>query len=140
MNNKIMGYFLAAFFVLGTSVYAQDLQLSLNDRVYRMTRELNLTDTQADAVKPIIKGYMTKREAALQEAQTQAIVDHAALRNAIEALKRDQYQKLSKILSEDQLHRWIQKENLRAALNKDNMEGQFEEGPTLTADGANLKF
>ena len=140
MNNKMMGYVLAVFLSIGASVYAQDLQLSVNDRVARMARELNLTDAQAAAVKPIIKEYMTKCEAVLQEAQAEAIIDRAALKSAIESLKRDQYQKLGKILSEDQLKKWVQKEHLRAALNKEDMGGQFEDGPTLTAEGASLKF
>ncbi len=140
MNNKVVGYVLAVLFGFSLSAFAQDQQQSADDMTAKMATELNLTESQRDAVKPIIKEYVTKREKILEEVQGQGIVDHAAVRSAMRALKQDEYQSLSKVLSADQMERWIQKENLRAALNPGDMESQVEGDTTLTPSGANFKF
>ena len=51
---------------------AQEKTASVDDRVAQMATELNLTDAQASAIKPIIAEYITKREQVLQEAEGQA--------------------------------------------------------------------
>ena len=89
-------------------------------KVNKMKTELNLTDSQADAIRPIIKDYLTKREEVLEEVAGGGIVDHVAVKSTLKALKENEYQKLSKILSEDQMKKWINKENLMAALNPDS--------------------
>jgi hypothetical protein len=141
MNNQMIGFVLAASVFCSPCVYAQAQEKTPNvdDRVARMATELNLTDTQANAIKPIIAEYVTKREQVLQEAEAQAIIDHSALKSAMMVLKQDEYQKLSKILSEDQIRRWKQKEDLRAALNNGDTESH-EDDATFTANGASLKF
>ena len=130
------------FLVLSTSVFAQDedMQSTVDYKVNKMKKELNLTDSQADAIKPIIKDYLIKREAFLQEVAGQGIVDHVAVKGTLKGLKENEYQKLSKILSEDQMKKWINKENLMAALNPDSVESTVDDGPSLTANGANFKF
>ncbi|MBF0503552.1 MAG: hypothetical protein HQL14_00475 [Candidatus Omnitrophica bacterium] len=140
MNIQLAGSILGVFLVLGVSVYAQDMTLNAEDSVRRMTTELNMTDAQADAVRPIIKEYMSKRDAILQEMQGDLIVNHAVLKSTLEALRRDEYLKLSKTLSEDQMKRWVRKENLRASLNKGGGESQIEGGTTLTPEGAKFNF
>ena len=51
------------FLVLSISVFAQDedLQSTVDYKVNKMKKELNLTDSQADAIRPIIKDYLVKR-------------------------------------------------------------------------------
>ena len=128
--------------LLSTSVFAQndDVQSAVDYKVNKMKIGLKLTDSQALAIKPIIKDYLTKREALLQEVAGQGIVDHVAVKGTLKGLKEDEYQKLSRILSEDQMKKWINKENLRASLNPDSVESTVDDGPTLTAGGANFKF
>ena len=140
MNHKIQGSVLAVFLVLSMPIYAQAQEQGVNDRVNRMTKELNLTQAQADTIKPIIKDYMSKREAVLQEAEGAAIVDHAKVKGVMMSLKQIEYQKLGQVLSKDQMQRWIQKENLRAALNRGGTESQVEDDTSLTANGASFKF
>lgn len=141
MNNKIIGYVLTVFVAFSTPVYAQaqDNAPNVDDRVARMATELNLTEIQTNAVKPIIAEYITKREKILEEAEGELVLDHAALKSTMRALKQVEYQNLSKVLSEDQVRRWKQKEELRAALNNGDTESH-EDDTTLTANGANIKF
>ena len=138
----MIGFVLAASVILSPCVYAQAQEKTPNvdDRVARMATELNLTESQADAVKPIIKEYLAKSDALLQETQWEAIVDHTALKRAMRALKQEESQELSKILSKDQLERWIQKENLRASLNQGGGASQVEDDVGLTLSGASFKF
>ena len=142
MNNKIIGCVLAALVVLSPFVYAQAQEKTANvdDRVAQMATELNLTDAQVSAVKPIIAEYITKRGRVLEEAEGGVFVDHAALRSTMMALKQIEYQKLGKILSEDQMRRLKQKEDLRAALNNGDTESKVLDDTTFTPDGAALKF
>ena len=130
------------FLVLSASVFAQDVnvQSAVDYKANKMKKELNLTDNQAVAIKPILKDYLTKREAFLQEVAGQGIVDHVAVKVTLKGLKEGEYQKLSKILDEDQMKKLINKENLMAALNPDSVESMVDDGPTLTANGANFKF
>ena len=130
------------FLVLSASIFAQDVnvQSAVDYKANKMKKELNLTDSQAVAIKPILKDYLTKREAFLQEAAGQGIVDHVAVKGTLKGLKEGEYQKLSKILDEDQMKKLINKENLMAALNPDSVESTVDDGPTLTANGANFKF
>jgi hypothetical protein len=140
MNGRPLGCFLAVFLGLSIFVYAQDSQSMVNDRIAKMTRELNLTDAQAMAIKPVIKEYIAQRDAVLQETQGQVIIDRAALKNTMRTLKEFESQSLRKILSEDQMKRWTQKENLRAAFNKGGTESQVKDDVSLTPEGANFKF
>ena len=142
MNTKIMGCVLAALVVWCPLVYAQaqEKTASVDDRVAQMATELNLTDAQASAVKPIIAEYITKRGRVLEEAEGEAFVDHAALKRTMMALKQIEYQKLGKILSEDQMRRLKQKEDLRAALNNGDTESHGSDDTTFTPEGAAIKF
>jgi len=105
-----------------------------------MQKVLNLTDTQADAIRPIVKDYLLKRGALLEEIAGQGIVDHTSVKSTLKALKELEYQKLSKVLSEDQMKKWVDKENLMATLNPDSVESSVDDGVGLTANGANFKF
>ena len=130
------------FLVLSASVFAQDQDVRsvVDYKVNKMKTELNLTYTQADAIRPIIKDYLIRRQAFLQEAAGQGIIDHVSVKGTLRGLKENEYQKLSKILSEDQMKKWINKENLMAALNPDRVESTVDEGVGLTGNGANFKF
>lgn len=142
MNLKCLAFFLFLFLVPDALVSAQeqDVQSTVDYKVNKMQKELNLTDSQAYAIRPIIKGYLIKRQAVLEETAGEGIVDHVALKGALEGLKDKEYQKLSKILSEDQMKKWVNKENLREALNPDSLESTVDDGATLSLSGANLKF
>jgi len=128
--------------MLTSSVFSQDesLQATVDYKVNKMKTELNLSDSQADAIRPIVKDFLTKRDALLQEASGEGIVDHVSIKSTLKALKENEYHQLSKILSEDQMKEWINKENIMASLNPDSVESSVDDGVGLSPYGANFKF
>ena len=72
----------------------QDLQSKVDDKVARMIKELNLTDSQADRVRPIIKEYTAKREEILQGEEGQGIIDHVAIKDTMEGIKKEGISKI----------------------------------------------
>ena len=137
---KCLACVLFLFLVLSAFVFAQDEESTVDSKVNKMKTVLNLTESQAYAIRPIIKDYLIKRKAVLQEVAGQGIVDHVAVKGTLKGLKEGEYQKLSKVLSEDQMKKWINKENLLAALNPDSEESAVDSDTSLTATGANFKF
>ena len=133
---------LILFMILSLSAFAQDedLQSAVDYKINKMKTELKLTDTQVNSIKPVVKDYLTKHSAILQEVAGQGIVDHVSVKGTLKALKENEYQRLSKVLSEDQMKTLINKENLMATLNPDSAESAVDDGTTLTASGANFKF
>ncbi len=142
MVRKCLASILLLFSALNIIVFAQDVdwQPIVNDKVNKIKIVLSLTESQAAAIAPIIKDYLISRQAVLQEAESQGIVDHIALKSTLKGLKDNENQKLAKVLSEDQMKKWINKENLMAALNPDSLESTDDDGPSLSANGANFKF
>jgi len=142
MIRKSLLYVLSLSFILSGIALAQDedLRSTVIYKVNKMKNELKLTDSQADAIRPVIKDYLIKRAAILQEVTGQGIVDHVSVKETLKALKQSEYQRLSKIISEDQMKQWINRENLMATLNPDGAESAVDEGATLSASGANFKF
>ena len=123
-------------------VYAQegDLRSVVEYKVDKMKKELKLTDSQANAIRPVVNDYLIQRNSVLQQTEGQGIVDHVAVKSALKQLKDKEYQKFSKILNEDQLQKWIEKENLMATLNPDGAESTVDDGVSLTPSGADFKF
>ncbi len=123
-------------------VFGQDegLRFALDYKINKMKKELHLTEDQADAVRPIIKDYMVKRQELLAQTNGQSLVDHDAFKSALKGLKDVERQALSKILSEEQMKTLINKETLMAALNPDSLDTSYDEGTTLTPNGADFKF
>ena len=130
--------FLGSSFALAQ---VEDLQSSIDYKTNKMKNELNLTFAQADAIRPIIKDYMVKRGALLEQVGGEGILDHVSVKATLKALKEKEYEKLSKVLSQDQMKEWINKENIMATLNPDSVDSSAgDDGPTLGANGANFKF
>jgi len=122
MRRKIIRHVLIILFLSTVSAYAQEAE-SVNDIVVKMKNELNLTQQQTDAVKPIIEEDMARREELRQGIQDQAMItDRATIESKIEQLDQDENQKLSQILTKDQMNKWIQKQRLKNAFNKDRMD------------------
>jgi len=127
---------------LSAAAFAQDegLEQMVDYKVNKMQKELHLTDGQALAVRPLIKDYLVKREEISQQTAGQGIVDHVAVKETLRALKEKTDEKLSKILTPQQMKKWIDKENLMAALNPDSFGGGMDEGMSLSSTGVNFNF
>lgn len=124
---KTSGVILVVFLLLGVYVYAQEQtgnqeqsitpgqssaqqqnasnmvqKMNTDNMFQKMKTDLNLTQAQADAVKPIIEQNATKRKA-LMESLKQQGADKDTIRNQMEQLNQERDQQLSKILSPDQM-------------------------------------
>ena len=129
MGNKIGGLFrriwclcLAVFFILSFSSFSRAQLDSVDDTVAKMTTELNLTPQQIDVVKPIIQGYMSARKQLIQSFRQQGLTDKDAFKSQIDQLKTVKRQKLSQVLSQSQMDKWLEKENFNAMLNPDDAD------------------
>jgi ABC-type uncharacterized transport system ATPase component len=129
MGNKIgeltrrIGHLcLAVFFVLSFSSFARAQLDSVDDTVAKMTTKLNLTPQQIDAVKPIIQGYKSAPKQLIQSFRQQGLTDKDALKNQIDQLKGVERQKLSQVLSQSQMDKWLERENFNAMLNPDDAD------------------
>jgi flagellar motor protein MotB len=121
MRNRIIWHILVILFFLIVYAYAQETA-SVNEIVAEMKKELNLTQEQADAVKPIIEENMAKREELRQRVQDEVMLtDRATIQRKIRELERDENQKLAQILTKEQMNKWIQKQSLRNVFNQDQM-------------------
>jgi hypothetical protein len=141
--SSVCPYFLCLFLLFPAFLCAQGqgLESAADYKINKMKKALQLTESQQVAIRPILKDYMAKRAAFLKETAGQGIVDHRSVKATLKELKDTEYQKLGEILSKDQLQKWIDKENVTAALNPDGGEIIAEdEGATLTPEGANFKF
>ena len=122
MRSKIIWHVLVILFFLAVSVYAQEAA-SVDDIVTKMEKEFNLTQEQANAIKPIIEENIAKREKLRQSVQDQGmIIDRDAMQSKIGKLDQDENQKLVQILTQEQMNKWIQKQRLRNVFNQDQMD------------------
>ena len=95
-EKTILGIFVIALF-LGTSAYAQQ-RYTADEIVQKMTADLNLTPEQVTAIKPVIEDNMTKRQALFNNG-----ADRSAIKDQMMQLKQEEEQKLSQILTADQM-------------------------------------
>ena len=119
---KAWGICLAVVLLFTTFAYAQEKSSSIDGLLEKMKTELNLTSEQVDALKPVVKENMAERKQLRQNLRQQGVTDKAAIKEQMDQLKAIENQRLSQILSPDQMNKWIEKENLRAMLNPDQKD------------------
>ena len=122
LTRRIWGLCLAVFFVLSFSSFAKADPSSVDDIVAKMKTELNLTQQQIDAIKPIIREYVTARKQLIKSFRQQGLMDKDAVKSQMDQLKSVERQKLGQILGQDQMNKWIEKENFNAMLNPDSVD------------------
>jgi hypothetical protein len=110
---------LAALFSLAACAYAQDEILSVDERVNAMKAELNLTQAQADQVKPIMQKYADKRQDITDSLKGMVSVDNNAVLHKMEKLREEEGQELGKVLTDDQMRKWNNKQRIGNLLNRD---------------------
>ena len=120
LTRRIWRLCIAVFFVLSLSSFARAQLDSVDDIIAKMTTELNLTPQQIEGVKPIIQGYMSARKQLIQSFRQQGLTDKDSLKSPIDQLKSVERQKLSQVLSQSQMDKWLEKENFNAMLNPDD--------------------
>jgi len=112
MSLKLFYALLMVLFFTALPVFAQDQppggehqRPSADDMVAKMQSQLNLTQDQAAAIKPIIEKFSSKREELRQSMQNE-LADRDSQRSQMKQLKADEKQELAQVLSTDQLSQW----------------------------------
>ncbi|MDE2223051.1 MAG: hypothetical protein KGK03_08280 [Candidatus Omnitrophica bacterium] len=118
----------------------QDITPAVYAQIKQMKKLLHLTEAQAQAVSPIVKDYVIKRQAILEQASGTGILDHRTVKSTLESLREKEDRKLSRVLSKDQLQKWVDRENLLATMNPDNGGSMADDSGGVGLEGATLKF
>ena len=109
------------FFSLVVSVYAQSEKSDVDTIVTRMKVQLNLTQAQVEAIKPIIEEYTLERQQLRETLRDQGVTDSSIILSRMEQLRQEEKQRLTKILTPVQLKKWSSSQKISNVLNKDQM-------------------
>ena len=92
---------------------------SADEIIAKMKIQINLTKQQADALKPIIENNIIKRQQLMQDLKEKGITDKGIIKNTMEELGKEENQKLSQVLTKDQMDKWVSYQNYQKMLNQD---------------------
>ena len=125
----ILSIFLMSIFVLdanarwgmqGGGHRSSEEQLpSADDIIAKMKTQVNLTKEQYDALKPIIENNIIKRQQLMQDLKDKGITDKDIIKNTMEELGKEENQKLSQVLTKDQMDKWVSYQNYQKMLKQD---------------------
>jgi hypothetical protein len=93
------------------SVYSHEGPMTIDEQIVRMKSDLNLTDAQALAIKPIMQEVMAKYRTLMSGRNDRQSMEESF--PAQQALRDEENAKFSKIFTADQLKRWLYIENER---------------------------
>ena len=86
-----------------------------------MKTQVNLTREQADALKPIIENNIMQRQQLMQDLKKEGVTDKSIIQNTMEQLEKDENQKISQVLTKDQMDKWVLYQNYQKMLKQDQM-------------------
>ena len=117
MKNRIIYSILAILFLSALPAWAQEssptdeiVVKATNAVIFQMTANLKLTQDQISAVRPIITDNIVKVRN-LQQSLEDGSIDGNTMYTRREQLTNDEYQKLSAILTPDQMKLWVNIQN-----------------------------
>ena len=90
-----------------------------DDIIAKMKTQVNLTHQQSDILKPIIENNIIKRQQLMQDLKDKGITDKGIIKNTMEELEKEENQKLSQVLTKDQMDKLISYQNYQKMLNQD---------------------
>ncbi len=96
MRTKLLFGTVAGLVLLAGPTFA-NMDYNVDEKIQKMKTELNLTDAQANAVKPILEEFKSRKEA-LKEGP-----DKNAFQKDMMQLKMEKEQKLSQVLTSEQM-------------------------------------
>jgi len=141
MKNKILGL-LVILLCSSISICAKEKPSNADDVITKMKIELNLTDEQALLIKPIIEESILKRQKFMHSTEAEPITNKALVKSTLLKFRKEENQELSKVLTQQQMDKRIEKQNLRDSLNRDQIfttENQ-DEGVVMTPQGGSMQF
>ena len=92
---------------------------SADDVITKMKTQVNLTKEQVVTLKPIIENNIIKRQQLMQDLKDKGITDKSIIKNTMEELGKEENQKLSQILTKDQMDKWVSYQNYQKMLSQD---------------------
>ncbi len=120
-KNKIVYSFLLLSFLFMFSLYAQKSQPG-DAIVTKMEKVLHLTDEQVSQIRPIVRDYTNTRLKVMQNFKDEGTIDKTLLYAQLKELRKEEYEKLDKILTKKQIKQWIDHQNTARIMNG-NTEG-----------------
>ena len=123
-RDKILISIFVLLFILGgiLSATAEEQQSSGVDKIIaKMTTELNLTQEQAAAIKSILEEYRAKSEELSKYLDDEWDTDEAAKKDAMDKLHQEEDQKINQVLTQEQIDKFAQNEDIRQRLNHDKV-------------------
>ena len=125
----ILSVFLMSVFVLDVNAQrgmrsgrhrtSEEQQPSADDIITKMKTQVNLTQQQAAALKPIIENSIIQLQQLMQDLKKQGITDRSIIQNTMDQFEKEENQKLSQILTKDQMDKWVAYKNYQKMLNQD---------------------
>ena len=92
---------------------------SADEIIAKMKTQVNLTQQQADALKPIIENNIIQRQQLMQDLKKEGVTDKSIIQNTMEQLEKDKSQKMAQVLTKDQMDKWTSYQNYQKMLNQD---------------------
>ena len=92
---------------------------SADEIIAKMKTQVNLTQQQVDALKPIIENNIIQRQQLMQDLKMEGVTDKSIRQNTREQLEKDKSQKMAQVLTKDQMDKWTSYQNYQKMLNQD---------------------
>ena len=129
--------FVVALLLVGTSTFAQERMGENNEKltpeqrvnlqVKKLTKELNLSDKQAQELKEIVVKEIEQREARKAEKKRMASEDMNARKMKFEEEKTQAEERMKKILTPEQFSKWTEIRKARKEKMADRIENRMGE-------------
>ena len=125
----ILSVFLMSIFVLDANARwgmqngghrtSEEQPPSADEIIAKMKTQVNLTQQQVDALKPIIENNIIQCQQLMQDLKKEGVTDKSIIQNTMEQLEKDKSQKMAQVLTKDQMDKWISYQNYQKMLNQD---------------------
>ena len=92
---------------------------SADEIIAKMKTQVNLTQQQVDALKPIIENNIIQCQQLMQDLKKEGVTDKSIIQNTMQQLEKDKNQKIAQILTKDQMDKWVSYQNYQNMLNQD---------------------
>lgn len=91
---------------------------SADDIIEKMRAQVNLTKEQYYSLKPIIENNIIKRQQLMQDLKKEGVSDRGIIKNTMEELEKEENQKIARVLTKDQMDKWVSYQNYQKMLNQ----------------------
>ena len=125
---------------LAGCAWAQDEEARLNNTLANMKAELQLTQEQVSAVRPVMQEYDSRRQELKQRQKEDMSIDDQTIADQTARLNEEEAQALGKVLDPEQMKKWKNKQRMRSALNSGGRSADTGWAPRDTQTGVGIGF